>query len=107
MSDAGKGLHISREITWGHIMTTVALVVAGISAFFHMESNITLMMAEIDNHKESNRAEIVRQQVINDKQDKRNDEVKKEINKKLDKMGGSIEQIKDHLIRGHDIRNGK
>jgi len=98
-----QGLHISREITWGHIMTTIAMVIAGISAFFHMQSNIALMMAEIGNHKESNETEIIRQQVIDDKQDKRSDEVKREINNKLDKMDGSLEQIKEHILNDHRV----
>jgi len=87
-----KGLHISREITWGHIMTTLGVLIAGVLAYSDFTSTVAVMNTQLTN--------LERQDT---KHEKKHDSRKKDIEKKLDKMDSSLEQIKDHLIRGHTI----
>lgn len=81
--------HIKREVTWGHIVTTIMLVVSAIMAWGDLTSS--MLLAEQDR-------EYIKEKVKENKQ---------ETKEQLEKIDKNVEKILEQMIeqKGHKHRN--
>ncbi|MCK4621299.1 MAG: hypothetical protein KAT62_03690 [Desulfuromonadales bacterium] len=88
----GRGVehwHVKKEVTWGHIMTTVGVLVAGMMVFGEMDSRITVVEVTQE-FAQAEQAKTV------ESQNKRIDASQQALEKQIDGLG---DDIKDVLIK--------
>ena len=78
--------HVKKEVTWGHIMTTVGVLVAGMMAFGEMDSRITVVEVTQE-FAQAEQAKTV------ESQNKRIDESQKALEKQIDGLGDDIKNV--------------
>jgi cell division protein FtsB len=78
--------HVKKEVTWGHIMTTVGMVVAGMMAFGSIDSRITV----VEVTQSLTQAE---HQKVTEAQNRRIDESQKALERQIDSLGGDIKDV--------------
>ena len=95
--------HVKKELTWGHIVTTAGLVIAGALAFGDIDNRITVVEV-------TQKYQEVEQTRTTEAQNQRIDASQKSLEKQIDSLGSSLEKIGkkiDKLIDRELNGNGK
>lgn len=82
--EANRGLHLSPEISYGHIATTVMLIVAAFATWYGLERRVVVLETRFGNHSDM--------QIV---QEARQDSVNREI---LTEMKLMRRELKDFMI---------
>ncbi len=78
--------HVKKEVTWGHIMTTLGMVILGVLAVGDMDRRITVVEV-------SNKYSQSEQSKINEAQNKRIDASQRALERQIDNLGGDIKDV--------------
>jgi len=82
--------HLRKEITWGHIMTTVSLLMAASVAWMDLNTDVQKNIQAIDYNRQS--IERSSEQNQRDRQD---------INNRLQRMDGKIDKLLEIQLRSN------